>query len=171
MRQTVVAVAVIVLVSLAGCSAIGGGSAEDGSADGPVVEAADPSVNATDVDQTARFEVDESSAGEEWESFAVRYPRDRFSVGGAKHAEVEYGVDTDGDGDVDREFDESSVSGVNNNAYSFTLTLDTGYTLEEGDVVVVRYPSVDNPSKPGDYDVRVTLNDGQNATGTLTIEE
>ena len=171
MRRLAVAVAVIALASLAGCSAIGGGAADDGPADGPLVEAADPSANATDVTQTVRIEVGEASAGEEWESVAVTYPRDRFSVGGAQHDAVEYGVDTDGDGEIDREFDETDVSGVNNNAYSYDLTLETGYTLTEGDVIVVRYPTVDNPSEPGDYDVEVTVNRAQNETGTLTIEE
>jgi len=54
-------------------------------------------------------------------------------------------------GGRDRRFDESHVSGVNNNAYSFDVTLDMDDTLEEGDVVVVRYPAVDNPDEPGEY--------------------
>jgi hypothetical protein len=62
------------------------------------------------------------------------------------------------------------VSGVNNNEYSFDVTLDTDYTLQEGDVVVVRYPAVDNPAEPGDYEVELRLNDGRTETVTVTIE-
>lgn len=55
------------------------------------------------------------------------------------------GVDTNGDGEVDREFNESAISGVNNNDYSFTLSLDTDYTLDAGNTVVVRYPRSTTP--------------------------
>ncbi|GAA0194167.1 hypothetical protein [Halobaculum roseum] len=80
-----------------------------------------------------------------------------------------FGVDTNDDGEVDREFNETAISGVNNNDYSFTLSLDTDYTLEAGDTVVVRYPAVDNPEESGEYEVAVTLNDARTITETLTI--
>jgi hypothetical protein len=117
-----------------------------------------------------RISVDETTNGSEWTAVGVAYPRENFTVHSVQHGELELGVDTDGDGEIDRKFDESHVSGVNNNAYSFDVTLDTDYTLQSGDVVVVRYPAVDNPAEPGDYDVEVSLNDQQTATSTLNIE-
>ncbi len=168
-------VAVVALVSLAGCSGLGGGPAGDGTADdagadGSVVESGNATPGATGVDHTLRVTVNES-AGSEWESVAATYPRDRFSVDSVQHGDLRLGVDTDGDGALDREFDGSHVSGANNNDYSFTVGLDTDYTLEAGDVVVVEYPAVDNPGEPGEYAVEVTVNDAQTTTGNVTVGE
>lgn len=121
------------------------------------------------MNQTLRLTVNETTAGSELSAFGATYPRDRFVVDSAQHDALFVGVDTDGDGTVEREFDETNVSGVNNNAYSFDVTLDTGYTLEAGDTVVVRYPAVDNPDEAGEYDVEVGLNGQQRANSTVTI--
>ncbi|WP_436902293.1 hypothetical protein [Halovenus halobia] len=80
------------------------------------------------------------------------------------------GVDTDDDGEIDREFETEVISGVNNNAYSFDVTMDTNYTLQTGDVVLVEYPDVDNPDEPGEYTVETRLNDQQMADATVSIE-
>jgi len=174
-NRTLLAVVLAAMVALAGCSALTG--SPDGSdadtetpASGEQVAVADDSTDATDVNQTVRLVVDETTNGSEWEAIGVTYPRENFTVDSAQHDEIELGVDTNGDGEIDREFDESHVSGVNNNAYSFDVTLDTDYTLRTGDVVVVQYPAVDNPAEPGEYEVEVRLNDRQNATGTVSIE-
>ncbi|UIP01174.1 hypothetical protein Hbl1158_07455 [Halobaculum sp. CBA1158] len=58
---------------------------------------------------------------------------------------------------------------MNTNDYSFTVALDTDYTLESGDTVVVRYPAVDNPEEPGEYGVAVTLNGDRTISETVTI--
>jgi hypothetical protein len=67
-------------------------------------------------------------------------------------------------------FGAGAISGANNNDFSFTIELDTGYTLVEGDTVLVEYPAVDNPSEPGEYEVEVSVNEVQTATATITIE-
>ncbi|USZ69439.1 hypothetical protein NGM10_06815 [Halorussus salilacus] len=173
MRRLTAAIALALLVSLAGCSgAVGDPFAADetDAAAGDVVTATDASANATGVDHTLRVEANESTAGSELESVSATYPREAFEVEGAKHGAVELGVDTDGDGDAEREFNESHVSGVNNNEYSFTVELDTGYALDRGDAVVVTYPAVDNPDESGEYEVAVTLNDDQTENGTLAVE-
>ncbi|WP_132058091.1 hypothetical protein [Halorussus amylolyticus] len=188
MRRLTAAIALALLVSLAGCSGFAGGALSDGTTgedggvtgeddgatgeDGAsVVSAANSTPDATGVEHTLRVEVNESTAGSEWESLSATYLREEFTVDGAKHGAVALGVDTDGDGEVEQEFNETHVSGVNNNEYSFTVGLDTGYMLEDGDAVVVAYPAVDNPAESGEYDVSVTLNDDQTANGTLAVEE
>lgn len=177
MRRLTAAIALALLVSVAGCAGfageLGGGASGGDStdaADGDVVSAADASPNATGVVHTLRVEANESTAGSELESVSATYPREAFEVEGAKHDAVGLGVDTDADGEVEREFDETNVSGVNNNDYSFTVELDTGYSLERGDIVVVEYPAVDNPGEPGEYEVAVALNDDRVANGTVEIE-
>ncbi len=160
------------MVALAGCSALGG--ADSGQPETTVsddrVALEDDSAGATGVNQTLRMTVDETTNGSEWTEIGATYPRDNFTVDSAQHEAIVLGVDTDGDGELDRTFDESHVSGVNNNAYSFDVTLDTDYTLQTGDEVVVGYPAVDNPAEPGEYEVEVRLNDQQRATGNVTIE-
>lgn len=173
MRRSTLALVLVAVVALAGCSTLTGGSPADeqGTAvPNEQAEVADDDPGSTDVNQTLRIEVDETTAGAEWTEIGTSYPRDRFTVDAAKHDEIVLGVDTDGDGQLDRRFNETHISGVNNNAYSFDVTLDTGYALQEGDVVVVGYPAVDNPSEPGEYQIEVRLNDGQSSTGTVAIE-
>ncbi len=61
------------------------------------------------------------------------------------------------------------TSAANNNAYSFDVTLDTGYTLQQGDVIVLGYPAVDNPSEPGEYEVDLRVNGQEITTTAVTI--
>ena len=110
----------------------------------------------------------EDLAGSEWTEAGATYPREAFTVDSAAHEEIVLGVDTDGE--IGRRFDETHVSGVNNNAYSFDVTLDTGYTLQEGDVIILGYPAVDNPSDPGEYEVDLRVNGQETTTATVTIE-
>ncbi|WP_353634581.1 hypothetical protein ABSL23_02175 [Halobacterium sp. NMX12-1] len=171
MRRTLVAVALAALVATAGCAAFGGGDTDtDAAPTDDVVEPSDPAANATGVNQSIRLSVEDSVAGSEWTSLSVEYPRENFTVESAQHENVSLGVDTDGDGELDEQFNETHISGVNNNAYSFTVELDTGYTLASGDVVVVEYPAVNNPAEPGNYTVSVTLNDEQTTNATVTVE-
>jgi len=160
------------MVALAGCSALTGGA--DSGAETTVsddrIAVEDDSAGATGVNQTLRMTVTETTNDSEWAGIGATYPRENFTVNSAQHEEVVLGVDTDDDGELEETFDESHVSGVNNNAYSFDVTLDTDYTLQQGDVVVVRYPAIENPERAGDYDVEVRLNDQQTATGTVSIE-
>ncbi|WP_435552817.1 hypothetical protein [Natrinema sp. CGMCC1.2065] len=181
MRRTLLVVTLAVLVSLAGCSGLGGDSADPSpegddsatpSADGnSTVESGDSTLDATDTNQSVTIEANESVNGSEWESLSVTYPRENFTVDSAQHEDIVLGADTTGDGVVDREFNETHISGVNNNDYSFTIELDTDYTLESGDVVVAAYPAVDNPSEPGEYTVEVMINEAQTANGTITITD
>ncbi|GAB3667100.1 hypothetical protein [Halopiger thermotolerans] len=177
MRRILLVVALAVLVSIAGCSGfVGETGAPSSDADGTpaaagneTVESQNRMADATATNQTVRIEANESVAGSEWESLSVTYPREHFTVGSAQHEEIALGVDTNGDGSIDREFNETHISGVNNNDYSFTVELDAEYVLEDGDVVVVEYPAVDNPSAPGKFAVEVTLNEDQTAEGTIEI--
>lgn len=169
MRRTVLVIAMVSLVALSGCTGLLGDEGSEIESN-ETVAVGDSAPDATNVNQTLQIEVGESLAGSELTAIGATYPRGKFVVDGAKHGAVGLGVDTDGDGTVDREFDESHVSGVNNNEYSFDVTLDTGYTLQQGDVVMLRYPSVDNPSEPGEYEIDIRLNDQQTTTGTVVIE-
>ncbi|WP_299332167.1 hypothetical protein [Haloplanus sp.] len=49
------------------------------------------------------------------------------------------------------------------------MTLDTGYTLQQGDVIVLGYPAVDNPSEPGEYEVDLRVNGQEITTTAVTI--
>jgi len=166
-NRTVLTVAVVALVALAGCSALPGSDQSDVDS-GVDIEA--DSTGETNVTQSVRIEVNGTTAGEELTGIGASYPRDEFTVHAAKHDQIRLGVDTDGDGESERTFNETHVSGVNNNAFSFDVTLDTGYTLESGDVVTVEYPAVDNPSEPGEYTVEGRLNDDQTVDATVTIQ-
>jgi len=171
-NRTALAVGLAVLVALGGCSAFSGGSSggAETTASDEQVEVADAEAGATGVNQTLRITVDEAAAGDELTEVGATYPRDEFVVDSAQHDAILLGVDTDGDGEIDRQFDESHISGVNNNAYSFDVTVDTDYTLQQGDVVVLRYPAVDNPDEPGTYTVETRLNGAQAANASVTIE-
>lgn len=167
MNRTSLTVVVVALIALGGCSALPGSDQPDVDSG---VDVDDNSTGATNVTQSVGIEVNESTAGEEWTGIGATYPRDNFTVDAVQHDRIRLGVDTDGDGESERTFNETHVSGVNSNAFSFTVTLDTGYTLESGDVVMVEYPAIDNPSQPGSYTVEVRLNDRQTTTATVTIE-
>ncbi|MBZ6494230.1 hypothetical protein [Natrinema longum] len=171
MRRILLVVTLAVLVSIAGCSGFGGNTAEPSSDTGNTLESEDPAVNATATNQTVRIEATESVVGSEWESLSVTYPRENFTVDSAQHGEIVLGVDTNGDGSVDRTFNETHISGVNNNDYSFTIELETGYTFESGDAIVAEYPAVDNPAEAGEYTVAVTLNEAQTTNGTITVTD
>lgn len=170
MKRTLLLVAVALSVTLAGCSALSGGGATETAAGGEQVELENQSNGATGVNQTLRMTVGEEAAGSELSEVGATYPREHFTVDSAAHESVVIGVDTDGDGEIEQSFNESHISGVNNNEYSFDITLETDYTLEAGDVVVVQYPAVDNPDESGEYEVDLRLNGEQETTGNVTIE-
>lgn len=170
MRRLLLIATVAVLVSTAGCAGLGGESSDPAS-DDSTVESDDPAVNATESNQTVQIAANESVAGSQWESVDVTYPRENFTVDSAQHEDILLGVDTNDDGELEQELNETHISGVNNNAYSFTIELDTEYTFETGDQIVVEYPAVDNPAEPGEYTLEVTLNEEQTETGTITITD
>lgn len=171
-NRTILAVVVAVTVALSGCAALLGGQ-DSGSQEPAVsddsVAVDDDATGATGVNHTLQMTVDDSTADTELSAFGATYPREHFTVGAAKHEDVVVGVDTNDDGEIDRRFEASAVSGVNNNDYSFDVTFDSDYTLQSGDVVVVEYPAVSNPAEAGEYEVELRLNDGQTATGNVTI--
>jgi hypothetical protein len=72
MNRTLLAVGVVALVALAGCSALTGGES-------PVVEngvdAADTSTGATNVTQSVGIEVGDSTAGAELTAIGATYPQ------------------------------------------------------------------------------------------------
>lgn len=169
-KRTIAVLAVALMVGLAGCGAISPGDSGTSTATPTEqVSVENDAPAATNVNQTLRMTVGDDLAGSEWTVIGAEYPRENFTVNAAQHGEIVLGVDTDGDGDLEQSFNESHVSGVNNNAYSFDVTLETGYTLEEGDVVVVGYPAIDNPEQPGDYEVELRLNDQRTTNATVTI--
>jgi len=167
MNRTLLAVGIVALVALAGCSALTGGenpAAEKG------IDAADTSTGATNVAHSVGIEVDDATAGEELTAIGAIYPREHFAVDSAQHDQITVSIDQDGDGEAERTFDEEDISGVNNNDFSYEITLDTGYTLQSGDIVMIEYPDIDNPDESGEYVVEVQLNDEQTANASLSIE-
>jgi len=164
-RRTALAGAATALATaLAGCSS--GGDSNDNQ---QPVEPADNSAGER-TSQSLRLTVGEDLAGSEWQSVSATYPRDQFVVQSAQHEEIGLSVDTSGDGNANEEFGSGVISGANNNDFSFTIELDTGYTLEQGNTVLVEYPAVDNPSDPGEYEVELSVNEVQTTTATITIE-
>ena len=167
-RRSFVTAASIAVASTAGCSALPGGGS-GGGGDNETVQLQDNSAGATDVTQTLRVPVSEEIAGETLGAISATYPRDQFNVDSASHEAIVVGVDSNGDGALNEQYEADAISGVNNNEYSFTVTLDTSYELAEGDVVMLDYPAITNPSEPGEYDVTVSLNDGPESTVTVEI--
>ncbi len=158
----------VAVIALAGCSGVPG-AGSDGTGTDPGVDVESNDTGATNVTQSVVIEVEETAEGEELSAIGATYPRDRFTVRAAQHDQIGIGVDSDGDGEVERRFNETNISGVNNNAYSFDVTLDTGYALSSGDTVVVEYPAVDNPTESGQYTVGTRLNDRPAANATVAI--
>lgn len=177
MRNKLLVLGVVALIALAGCSGLGGdqpGLEEDSDENTPSpeerVDTETNSTGAENVTYAVGIEVNESVAGQELDAIGATYPRENFTVDSAQHDELLIGIDTDGDGTINRGFEEGAVSGVNNNAYSFDVTMDTDYTLQSGDVVLIEYPDVDNPEEPGEYTVETRLNDQRMADATVQIE-
>ena len=111
--------------------------------------------------------------GQEWTELTVDYPKDPVDLDTTQHDEIRtVGVDTDADGDLERTFEADDVSGVNTNDDDsvLTVTLDTGYELQEGDRIHLRYEGANNPDAAGEYDVRVRINDAGWTEGTLSID-
>lgn len=167
MNKALLGIVLVALVGLAGCA---GFSGADQSPTDETVDIENESAGATNVTQRINVEVTETTAGEELSEVGATYPRDRFVVDAAQHEDVTLGVDTNGDGAFDESFTGTNISGVNNNAYSFDITLETDYTLRSGDVVGVEYPDVDNPTEPGEYTVETHLNGRQTSNATVTVE-
>jgi hypothetical protein len=166
-NRALLTVGLVAMIALAGCAGLPGSGQPD-SDDGVNIE--DNSSGATNITQAVSLQVDDTVAGQELTEIGATYPREDFVVRAAQHDQIVLGVDSDGDGDVEHRFNETHISGVNNNAYSFDMTLDTGYTLESGDVVMIEYPGIDNPSEAGEYTVEIRLNDRQTANATVSIE-
>lgn len=165
-RRTALAGTAAVLTALAGCAS--GGNDGDNTGDEQVTLEDNSAGERTT--QSLRVPVGETLADSEWQSVSATYPRDQFTVQSAQHENIGLGVDTTGDGTADEEFGAEAISGANNNDFSFTIEVDTGYTLADGDTILVEYPAVDNPSDPGEYDVEMSVNETQTATATITIE-
>ncbi|WP_324662581.1 hypothetical protein [Haloarcula sediminis] len=162
-RRTFIAAASASTVALAGCST-DSGSDSDGE-----VQPDDSGTGETNVSQTLRVPATDAVAGQTLDAVSATYPRDQFVVESASHDAISLGVDAGDTGTLDEEFDAGAISGVNNNEYSFTVTLDTGYELSADDVVVLDYPAVTNPDDPGEYEVTVGLNDTTETTVTVQI--
>lgn len=167
MNRQLLAIGVVALLALTGCSAFGG---SDTTPTDSGIELENDNAGATNVTYGVGIEADGTTDGEELTAVGATYPREAFAVDSADHRNVSIGVDTDGDDENEHTFNETHVSGVNNNAYSFDVTLDTDYTLQSGDVVSVSYPAITNPSDSGNYTVEVRLNDRQTANATVAIE-
>ncbi|SEG66322.1 hypothetical protein [Halobellus limi] len=176
-RRDFLAAASIGIAATAGCASItgtdNGSDGESGSGDGSEeverIELEDDAPEAAGA-QTLRVPVAESIAGQTLSAVAATYPRERFVVDSASHDAITVGVDQDGDETLDEEFGSDAISGANNNAYSFTVTMDTAYELREGDVVILDYPTISNPQEAGEYDATVVLNDQQETTVSVAIE-
>lgn len=139
---------------------------------GDLVVAENATPGASDVVHSTVVEVDEA-AGTTLEELIVEYPKEEVDLSTTQHDEIiTIGVDTDRDGAFEQSFDADDVSGIgtNDDNSRLSLTLDTSYTLSEGDRLTVRYEGGDNPDSAGEYNVTVTLNDpAQTEEGTLVV--
>jgi hypothetical protein len=192
-KKTLLVLGAVALIALAGCSGLGGDTPDVGenSDDQPAdtddqptdsdetdptstadegVDTENSSTAAENVSYAVGIEVNDSVEGQELGAIGATYPRENFTVDTAQHDEVLIGIDTDDDEEIDRGFEEEVISGVNNNAYSFDVTMDTNYTLQTGDTVLIEYPDVDNPDEPGEYTVETRLNDQRMADAGVLIE-
>lgn len=137
-----------------------------------LVVAENTTPGASDVVHSTVIEVDEA-AGTTLDELIVDYPKEPVDLSTTQHEEIiTIGVDTDGDGAFEQSFDSDDVSGIgtNDDNSRLSLTLDTDYTLSEGDRLTVRYEGGDNPDSVGEYNVSVTLNDpAQTEEGTLVV--
>lgn len=137
-----------------------------------LVVAENTTPGASDVVHSTVVEVDEA-AGTELDELIVEYPQEEVDLSTSQHEDVlTIGVDTDSDGADEQSFDSDDISGIgtNNDNSRLTVTLDTGYTLSEGDRVTLRYEGADNPDSAGEYNVTVRLNDPEQTNeGTLVV--
>ena len=146
---------------------------DDDSLQDDLVVAEEPTVGADGVVHSTVLVVDDAD-GETWDELTVDYPKEPVELDTTSHDEIlTIGVDTDADGDLEETFDADDVSGVNTNDDNsiLTVTFDTGYELQDGDRVHLRYEGANNPDTAGEYDVSVRLNGAAWTDGTLTIEE
>lgn len=149
-----------------------GDLADDDSLQEDLVVAEDSTAGADGVVHSTVVEVDDAD-GEEWDDLTVDYPKEPVDLDTSGEDEIlTIGVDTDGDGDLEETFDADDVSGVNTNDddSELTVSLDTGYELQAGDRLHLRYEGADNPDSAGEYDVSVRINDAEWTEGTLAIE-
>ena len=145
---------------------------DDDSLQDDLVVAEEPTAGADGVVHSTVVEVTDAD-GEEWNDLTVDYPTDPVDLDTTSHDEIlTIGVDTDADGDLEETFDVDDVSGVNTNDDNsrLTVTFDTGYELDAGDRVHLRYEKANNPDATGEYDVSVRINDAAWTDGTLAIE-
>lgn len=115
----------------------------------------------------------ESEVGDPLDGVRVAYDRTDVSAVSNASGDVEaLGVDTDGDGDVEKDY-RAELSSLDTTDGGHTLVVDVSgvtYRLQAGDRVVLRYADVRNPSA-GTYTVRITpdYHAGDPETGTLEI--
>lgn len=177
MNRRLLAIGVVALLALSGCAGFGGEAEptddDQSSTDSDVVQtgvrATNNSASATNVTYAVGITVTDAVAGEQLSAIGATFP-EAFTVDTARPDELLIGIDTDGDGTINRGFQETAVSGVTNTDDSFEVTMDSEYTLQSGDVVLVQYPGVDNPSEPGEYTVETGLNGERMADWTVVIE-
>ncbi|MXR50346.1 hypothetical protein GRX03_01810 [Halovenus sp. WSH3] len=179
MNRRLLVVGVVAVLALAGCAGLGGESepaneqpSED--AGSSVVEtgvrAANATAGATNVTYAVGIEVTEAAAGEDLSNVGATLPQGAFTVDPIRNDEILIGIDTDGDGTIDRGFQESAVDSVDNTDNSFDVRMSSEYTLQAGDVVLVQHPDIDNPGQPGEYTVETRLNGQQTDEDTVLIE-
>ncbi|WP_430503856.1 archaellin/type IV pilin N-terminal domain-containing protein [Haloparvum sp. PAK95] len=134
-----------------------------------LVVAENTTPGASDVVHSTVIEVDEA-AGVELDEITIDYPTEVDLETSQQEDVLSFGIDTDADGELEESFSANNM-GINTNDGDsrLTITKTTEYTLSEGDRVVLRVDSADNPDSAGEYNVTVTLNSDQTEDGTLVV--
>ncbi|MGZ0748500.1 PGF-pre-PGF domain-containing protein [Haloparvum sp. AD34] len=129
----------------------------------------DPGATAT---HRATAVVQSESAGDSLNKFRLDYtagthPADVSNVG--QNDVVKVGLDTDGDGAIDKDVssDLDSVS-ASNDGHTLSFGFGGSYNLHEGDRFVVVFENAGNPDAEGTFDVNATLNYQSNPVHTYT---
>ena len=83
------------------------------------------------------------------------------------------GIDTDGDGRIDLDItDDIENWNIKNGGSAIHIGLNTTYTQTGGDSIIITFDGVDNPTTPGEYELRAETNGDDNwHNGTITIVE
>ena len=142
-----------------------------------LVQISNNKAGATDVKYRINFTIEPGSkgVGSNLGNMALEVTTgspDMFSNTGLADV-ISAGVDTNGDGVIDQDLSgDIDTWNVKDGGSSVHIALNTTYTQDGGDSIILIFDGVDNPQTPGDYELRAETNSDDNwHNGTITIVE